>query len=83
MTYTVTVKNTSEVDKVHLTAASFVDKVDKNAPADAGSVVAISPDCNGATTGDGFPVVLDAKGGRTTPSPARSPSRWRATAATR
>ena len=43
VTYTVTVKNTSEVDKVHLTAASFVDKVNKNAPADAGSVVAIRP----------------------------------------
>ena len=63
VTYTVTVRNTSAVDHVLLTAASFVDKVNKNAPADGGSVVAISPDCNGATTGDGFPVTLDRQGG--------------------
>ena len=32
VTYTVTVQNTSEVDNVHLTAASFVDKVEQERP---------------------------------------------------
>ena len=62
--YTVTVENTSASDAVTLTADSFVDKVNTNAPANSGAVAPITDlDCNGPEEGaepadDGLPATL-------------------------
>ena len=58
-----TVENTSDADEVALNAASFVERVAKNAPAETRPVVAITDlDCNGdhgePDNGDGLPVTL-------------------------
>ena len=64
--YTVGITNTSEADKIRLTAAGFVDKVATNSEADGGAVVAITDlDCNGGTTGDGFPLTIAIGGSAT------------------
>ena len=53
VTYSVTVKNTSSVDKVTVTSTSFTDKIGN------GPVEPVAVDCNGGAAGDGLPQTLD------------------------